>query len=83
MRADKEFLKLVQKLGTRMYRKGEILRNEAQSMSNYQNAVKALVDEEILKAVARREKKETKTFYTLTENKSRIEAVRQRIFRFL
>ena len=83
MRADKEFLKLVQKLGTRMYRKGEILRNEAQSVSNYQNAVKALIDEEILKTVERREKKETKTFYTLTESKGRIEAVRQRIFRFL
>jgi glycerol-3-phosphate O-acyltransferase len=83
MRTDKEFLKLVQKLGTRMYRKGEILRNEAQSVSNYQNAMKALIDEEILRAVERKEKKETKTFYALTESKSRIEAVRQRIFRFL
>jgi len=83
MRADKEFLRLVQKLGARMYRKGEILRSEAQSVSNYQNAVKALIDEEILKAVERREKKETRIFYALTENKSRIEAVRQRIFRFL
>jgi glycerol-3-phosphate O-acyltransferase len=83
MRTDKEFLKLVQKLGTRMYRKGEILRNEAQSVSNYQNAMKALIDEEILRAVERKEKKETKTFYALTESKSRLEAVRQRIFRFL
>jgi len=73
----------VQKLGTRMYRKGEILRNEAQSVSNYQNAVKALIDEEILKTVERKEKKETKIFYSLTESKGRIEAVRQRIFRFL
>jgi len=83
MRADREFLRLVQKLGTRMYRKGEILRNEALSVSNYQNAVKALIDEEILKAVERREKKETRIFYALTDNKSRIEALRQRIFRFL
>jgi glycerol-3-phosphate O-acyltransferase len=83
MRTDKEFIKLVQKLGTRMYRKGEILRNEAQSVSNYQNAVKALIDEEILKTVERKEKKETKIFYSLTESKGRIEAVRQRIFRFL
>ncbi|MCU0531262.1 MAG: 1-acyl-sn-glycerol-3-phosphate acyltransferase [Syntrophales bacterium] len=83
MRTDKEFLKLVQKLGTRMYRKGEILRNEAQSVSNYQNAMKALIDEEILRAVERKEKKETKIFYALTESKSRLEAVRQRIFRFL
>jgi glycerol-3-phosphate O-acyltransferase len=83
MRTDKEFLKLVQKLGTRMYKKGEILRNEAQSVSNYQNAVKALLDEEVLKAIERKEKKETKTFYSLTENKGRIEALRQRIFRFL
>ncbi|HEX7504954.1 MAG TPA: 1-acyl-sn-glycerol-3-phosphate acyltransferase, partial [Syntrophales bacterium] len=83
MRTDKEFLKLVQKLGTRMYKKGEILRNEAQSVSNYQNAMMALLDEEVLKAVERKEKKETKTFYSLTENKGRIEALRQRIFRFL
>jgi glycerol-3-phosphate O-acyltransferase len=83
MRTDKEFLKLVQKLGTRMYKKGEILRNEAQSVSNYQNAMKALLDEEILRAVERGEKKEAKTFYSLTDNKGRIEALRQRIFRFL
>jgi glycerol-3-phosphate O-acyltransferase len=83
MRTDKEFLKLVQKLGSRMYKKGEILRNEAQSVSNYQNAMKALLDEEVLNAVERKEKKEAKTFYSLTENKGRIEALRQRIFRFL
>jgi glycerol-3-phosphate O-acyltransferase len=83
MRTDKEFLKLVQKLGTRMYKKGEILRNEAQSVSNYQNAMKALLDEEVLNAIERKEKKETKTFYSLTDNKGRIEALRQRIFRFL
>jgi glycerol-3-phosphate O-acyltransferase len=83
MRADKEFLKLVQKLGARMYKKGEILRNEAQSVSNYQNAVKALTDEEILDVVERKDKKETRIFYSLTANKGRIEAVRQRIFRFL
>ncbi len=83
MRTDKEFLKLVQKLGTRMFRKGEILRNEAQSASNYQNAMKALLDEQILLAVDRKEKKETKTYYSLTENKGRIEAFRQRLFRFL
>jgi glycerol-3-phosphate O-acyltransferase len=83
MRTDKEFLKLVQKLGTRMYKKGEILRNEAQSVSNYQNAMMALLDEEVLNAIERKEKKETKTFYSLTENKGRIEALRQRIFRFL
>ena len=83
MRTDKEFLKLVQKLGTRMYKKGEILRNEAQSVSNYQNAMMALLDEEVLNAVERKEKKEMKIFYSLTENKGRIEALRQRIFRFL
>jgi glycerol-3-phosphate O-acyltransferase len=83
MRTDKEFLKLVQKLGSRMFKKGEILRNEAQSVSNYQNAMKALLDEEILKAVERKEKKETRTFYSLTESKARLEALRQRIFRFL
>jgi glycerol-3-phosphate O-acyltransferase len=83
MRTDKEFLKLVQKLGSRMFKKGEILRNEAQSVSNYQNAMKALLDEEILNAVERKEKKETRTFYSLTESKGRLEALRQRIFRFL
>jgi len=83
MRTDREFLKLVQKLGSRMYRKGEILRSEAQSVSNYRNAMKALIDEEILKAAERKEKKETRTFYALTENKSLIEGLRQRIFRFL
>ena len=83
MRTDKEFLKLVQKLGTRMFKKGEILRNEAQSVSNYQNAMKALLDEEVLSTLERKDKKEMKTFYSLTENKGRIEALRQRIFRFL
>ena len=61
----------------------EILRSEAQSVSNYRNAMKALIDEEILKAAERKEKKETRTFYALTENKSLIEGLRQRIFRFL
>jgi len=74
-KSDKDFIRKIQRLGTKMHKKGEILRAEALSQSNYQNAIEFLVGTEILG-------KDAKTYY-LTEDKSRIESLRHQLFKFL
>jgi glycerol-3-phosphate O-acyltransferase len=84
-RAERELTRKIQRLGTRMYKKGEIMRTEALSLSNYQNAVKFLRDSEILlssKVKDKKDKKET-VVYSLTEDRNKIESLRQRLFKFL
>ena len=84
-RAEREFTKKIQQLGTRMYKKGEIMRAEALSSLNYQNAMKFLRESEILmvsQASDKKDKKET-SFYSLTEDRNKIESLRQRLFKFL
>jgi glycerol-3-phosphate O-acyltransferase len=93
-RAERDFNKKIQQLGTRMYRKGEVLRAEALSSSNYQSAMKFLRESDILflaqddERKDRKGKKERKErrevrILTLTGDKSKIESLRQRLFRFL
>ncbi len=82
---EKDWLKNIQRLGAKMYRKGEIRRAEALSQSNYQSAVRFLQDEEILSVVEtgdKDEKKETK-LYSLTGNRGKTESLRRRLFKFL
>ena len=82
---EKDWLKSIQRLGDKMYKKGEIRRSEALSQSNYQNAIRFLHDEEVLTIAEideKGEKKET-TLYFLTENRVKLETLRRRLFNFL
>jgi len=83
----KDWLKKIRALGDRMYRKGEILRIEALSQSNYSNVMIFLEDAKLIHTVIKYEKsgkKEKKvTSYTLTENRAEMEVLRRRLFRLL
>jgi glycerol-3-phosphate O-acyltransferase len=84
--AKKEWLKKIMALGDRMYRKGEVLRREALSQSNYLNVIIFLEDAGLITALKdektdKKEKKEVS--YALTENKAEMEVLRRRLFRFL
>jgi glycerol-3-phosphate O-acyltransferase len=82
---EKDWLKSIQRLGEKMYKKGEIRRSEALSQSNYQNAIRFLHDEEVLTIAETNEKGEKKemTLYFLTENRAKMETLRRRLFNFL
>ncbi|MDD2672062.1 MAG: 1-acyl-sn-glycerol-3-phosphate acyltransferase [Syntrophales bacterium] len=84
-KTEREFAKKMHQLGTRMYKKGEIVRGEALSNQNYQSAIKFLTDSEVISLSTVRDKKDKKDIriYALTDNKTRIENLRQRLFRFL
>jgi glycerol-3-phosphate O-acyltransferase len=85
MRTDKDFLKMVQRLGNRMFKKGDILRAEALSQSNFQNAIEALMESDVVLKVEEKDKKDRmdRFYYALTEDRSLIESLRQKLFRFL
>ena len=80
----KEWLAKIRPLGDRMFRKGEILRAEALSQANYQNAIKFIEDAEIISSQEKEEKggKREVTF-SLTDNRAQLEVLRRRLFRFL
>ncbi len=81
---ERDFSKKIQLLGTRMYRKGEITRSEALSTQNYQSAIRSLVDYGILSVETVKDKKERESkSYLLTEDKLKIELLRQKLFQFL
>jgi glycerol-3-phosphate O-acyltransferase len=80
-RPEKDFLKKVQKLGTKMYKKGEISKAEALSQLNYKNALKFLTDAEIVEAANEAEEGKRKVaLYSLTDDKNKIELLRHKIF---
>ena len=69
-----------------MYRKGEVLRPEALSQSNYQNVIMFLEEAELINAIKdeKIEKKEKKEVsYALTEKRAEMEVLRRRLFKFL
>jgi len=74
-KSDKDLVKKIQRLGTKMHKKGEVLRAEALSKSNYQNAIEFLIDAETLL-------KDGETYY-LTQEKTQLELLRQRLFKYL
>ena len=78
-------MKHLLKLGTRMYRKGEIIRSEALSQGNYQNAILFLLDQRTISAKDLPEKKDRKDarIYTLLDDKQALDALRKRIFRYM
>lgn len=80
----KEWLAKIRPLGDRMFRKGEILRAEALSQANYQNAIKFLEDAELIISQAKEEKGgKREVFFSLTNNRAQLEVLRRRLFKFL
>jgi glycerol-3-phosphate O-acyltransferase len=82
----KDWLKKIRTLGDRMYRKGEILRPEALSQSNYLNIITFLQDAELITEIKdeQSEKKEKKEVsYALTEKRAEMEVLRRRLFKLL
>jgi glycerol-3-phosphate O-acyltransferase len=77
---EKDFNKLVLKLGAKMFRKGEVIRAEALSQANYESALKVLRDGEVIRETTG--EKDIR-LYALTDDRNRIESLRQRLFRFL
>jgi glycerol-3-phosphate O-acyltransferase len=73
---EKDWLKNIQRLGAKMYRKGEIRRAEALSQSNYQSAMRFLQDEDVLSV-------SEAGLYSLTEGRARMESLRRRLFKYL
>jgi glycerol-3-phosphate O-acyltransferase len=81
---ERDWLKKIRLLGDRMYRKGEVLRAEALSQSNYVNVIRFLEDAELIVAIIKEEKGGKKeTTYTLSENRAEMEVLRRRLFKFL
>ncbi len=84
-KSEKEWLKNIHKLGSKMFRKGEVSRAEALSQANYQNAMIALQEAGILnlsESIDKRDRKEGKT-YSLNPDRRAQESLRRRLFRFL
>ena len=81
---ERDWLKRIRTFGDRMYSKGEVLRAEALSQSNYLNVIRFLQDAELIAAFVKEEKGEKKEVaYTLTENRAEMEVLRRRLFKFL
>jgi glycerol-3-phosphate O-acyltransferase len=84
-RTERDLMKKIQGLGAKMYRKGEIRRSEALSQSNFQSALRFLQESEILFMTETRDKGEKKVtcHYALTDDKSQLESLRRRLFKFM
>jgi len=81
---EKEWLKKIRTLANRLYRKGEILRKESLSQSNYINVIKLLEEMGLISAIAKDTKSGKKEIiYSLTENRAEMEVLRRRLFKFL
>jgi glycerol-3-phosphate O-acyltransferase len=81
-RQEKDLLKRMQKLGVKMYKKGEISKAEAVSQSNYKNALRFLSESDIVHVTYGKDEKESK-IYALTDDKIEIEALRRKLFNFM
>jgi len=84
-RPEKDFVKKLHRLGGKMHRMGEIRRAESLSQSNYINAITYLRNAEILRAVEPSEKADRKDsrIYALSGERSGLETLRRRLFKFL
>ncbi|HPK53477.1 MAG TPA: 1-acyl-sn-glycerol-3-phosphate acyltransferase [Smithellaceae bacterium] len=81
---ERDWLKKIRMLGDRMYRKGEVLRAESLSQSNYVNVIRFLEDAEFITTIVKEEKGGKKEIsYTFTENRAEMEVMRRRLFKFL
>ncbi len=84
-RSEREWMKKLMKLGTRMFRKGEIRRAEALSQGNYQNAIACLKEHDVIYTTEAPEKKDrgAAKLYALREDRKGLEALRRRIFKYM
>ncbi|NLA40998.1 MAG: hypothetical protein GX874_06265 [Smithella sp.] len=82
--SQREWLARIRSLGDRMFRKGEVLRAEALSQANYQNAIVYLESAEMIVSRPREEKGgKREILYSLTDNRAQLEVLRRRLFKFL
>jgi glycerol-3-phosphate O-acyltransferase len=80
----KEWLAKIRPLGERMFRKGEVLRAEALSQSNYLNAIKFLENVELVISQVKEEKSgRNEMTYNLTDNRAQLEVLRRRLFKLI
>jgi glycerol-3-phosphate O-acyltransferase len=82
---EREWMRNIQKLGTRMYRKGEIRRAEALSQENYRNAMACLEEQYVIateKITEKKEKRESRV-YALRDDRKGLDTLRRRIFKYL
>lgn len=81
VRQEKDLVKKVQKLGAKMYKKGEISKAEALSQSNYKNALKFLMDSGAISVSESKGEKGAK-FLSL-DDRGLLESLRRRLFKFM
>jgi glycerol-3-phosphate O-acyltransferase len=79
----KDWLKKIRTLGDRMYRKGEVLRPEALSQSNYQNVIIFLEEAGLITAIKDEKSEKKEVSYALNENRAEMEVLRRRLFKLL
>ena len=79
----KDWLKKIRTLGNRMYQKGEVLRPEALSQSNYLNIIIFLEEAELISVIKDEKKEKKEISYALTENSAEMEVLRRRLFKLL
>jgi glycerol-3-phosphate O-acyltransferase len=79
----KDWLKKIRTLGDRMYRKGEVLRPEALSQSNYLNVIIFLEEAELITAIKDEKSEKKEVSYALTEKRAEMEVLRRRLFKLL
>ncbi|HVO65430.1 MAG TPA: 1-acyl-sn-glycerol-3-phosphate acyltransferase [Syntrophales bacterium] len=82
---EKDWIKKIQRLAVKMYKKGEIRRAEALSQSNYQSAIQFLQDAEIVYVSESGDKGDKKEFnlQMLASSKVEMDSIRHRLFEFL
>ncbi len=83
-KSEKEFIKKLHHLGTKIYHKGEIMRTEALSQANYANALRFVREDEVVQFgdIFIKGKQSKTPLYTLADAK-RLESLRRQLFRFL
>jgi glycerol-3-phosphate O-acyltransferase len=84
-RSERDFMKKLRNLGAKLFQKGEIRRAEALSQANYANALRFLQSADIVTVTEVMEKgsKRATKFYSLADDRSRLEALRRRLFSFM
>ena len=80
-RQEKELLKKIQKLGVKMYKKGELSKMESLSQANYKNALKFLRDSGAISLSTDEDGESTRTL-SLADN-GRLEPLRRKLFKFM
>ncbi|MBW2631719.1 MAG: 1-acyl-sn-glycerol-3-phosphate acyltransferase [Deltaproteobacteria bacterium] len=80
-RQEKDLVKKIQKLGVKIYKKGEISKMEALSQSNYKNALKFLMDRGTISVSGSEGDKGAKLLSL--DDKGLLESLRRRLFKFI